>query len=601
MTVARLAAVVLLASGTGCDVVDGSDVPTLADRLVAADDDVGRPDADVGSPAVDPVTPMVDAGDTGTPASTGSCGRGACWWSESGGCGSVGVPTPEMAPVDTPDGDVGPIHLAYSRLWLGQTSPSGKGGVDAWRDFGFDLDGRCTGPTTCPDDPSAGPSCEPATSQLPIDGDGCRDSTFARYQPVVAQAPELGELIGLSESAINCSLHAGRYGYLLRITGYNGLPDDDAVRIDLYSSAGFVQAPLFECPLEGFRDRYPRWLPSTEWYVDRADLTGPIERPGTLPDSKQFSETAYVRDGYLVAFVDDAISLRLAGDNAAYPGWAMRLNKAVLTARIQRGGDDTWSATDGIVAGRILSDDLLASFRQVGVCPDGSLSSIYETVAQYVRDASDLLADGSVAPETACDAMSVTLGFELHQVTPGPAIEVSPVVDCCLPENEGSDSCPVGCGDGVRVGSEVCDTAIAAGQPDACPSRCQAADPCRPQSLVGTGCDARCEETLITAVTDGDGCCPAGADTTDDSDCAPVCGNGVLEGSETCDPPGTCSSVDSCQSDACVQATVTGRAETCSFLCTRTELVTTCMAGDGCCPSACDAGSDSDCPAAMTR
>ena len=46
--------------------------------------------------------------------------------------------------------------------------------------------------------------------------------------------------------------------------------------------------------------------------------------------------------------------------------------------------------------------------------------------------------------------------------------------------------------------------------------------------------DVSYSETLNGSV-DGDGCCAPGCNATNDSDCTPICGNGVVEAGETCD------------------------------------------------------------------
>jgi hypothetical protein len=48
-------------------------------------------------------------------------------------------------------------------------------------------------------------------------------------------------------------------------------------------------------------------------------------------------------------------------------------------------------------------------------------------------------------------------------------------------------------------------------------------------------CTAKCVFPAITQPHNGDLCCPAGANANNDSDCAPVCGNSVKEGTEQCD------------------------------------------------------------------
>lgn len=83
------------------------------------------------------------------------------------------------------------------------------------------------------------------------------------------------------------------------------------------------------------------------------------------------------------------------------------------------------------------------------------------------------------------------------------------------------------------------------------------------------------------------------ADTGPDVSEQPLCGNGVIDDGETCDPPGSCPT--SCDSGhACARGTLTGSAATCDARCTY-EPVAVCVDGDGCCPAGCNATNDSDC------
>jgi hypothetical protein len=81
---------------------------------------------------------------------------------------------------------------------------------------------------------------------------------------------------------------------------------------------------------------------------------------------------------------------------------------------------------------------------------------------------------------------------------------------------------------------------------DPCPKTCADdgdADPCTKDEPMGTQCNVMCVSTRITEAKNGDGCCPRGADMRTDTDCKPVCGNGVVESQEDCDegmPSDTC-------------------------------------------------------------
>ena len=161
--------------------------------------------------------------------------------------------------------------------------------------------------------------------------------------------------------------------------------------------------------------------------------------------------------------------------------------------------------------------------------------------------------------------------------------------DGCCPSgcNHNSDSdCSASCGNGVVEAGEKCD--------GNCPTSCNDNVACTNDSLIGSAssCSAECLHQAISSCTNGDGCCAAGCNSTNDNDCAPQCGNGVVETGEKCD--GTCPA--SCSdSVACTQDTLTGSAALCTAACTHVAIAA-CVAGDGCCPSGCDANHDSDCP-----
>src|SRR5262249_37681100 len=137
--------------------------------------------------------------------------------------------------------------------------------------------------------------------------------------------------------------------------------------------------------------------------------------------------------------------------------------------------------------------------------------------------------------------------------------------------------CQFTCGNGVvdtSVG-ETCDKNIAAGMAGACPTTCDDGMACTTDVLSGTDCQAMCINTAITLPTNGDGCCPTGANSTNDTDCSPTCGNGVVESGETCDTgitsgtgacPTTCDDGVACTTDTLMSA------GTCQAACMHTTI-----------------------------
>lgn len=178
---------------------------------------------------------------------------------------------------------------------------------------------------------------------------------------------------------------------------------------------------------------------------------------------------------------------------------------------------------------------------------------------------------------------------------------------CCPPGQDANtdDDCTSICGNSAVEGGETCDTAIPAGMPGSCPQLADCVDgaACTTDELDFPGtCSAACRNDDIVTPMNGDGCCPPGADLSNDNDCA-MCGDGlVTPGTETCDTaipigmPGACPEAADCPDmDVCTTDVLTGDM-TCQALCTNTPITDPDdMVSDGCCPPMGNANNDIDC------
>lgn len=140
------------------------------------------------------------------------------------------------------------------------------------------------------------------------------------------------------------------------------------------------------------------------------------------------------------------------------------------------------------------------------------------------------------------------------------------------------------CGNGLLDPGEACDFD--------CPIACESENKCLVGRLEGSAdeCSAACKFDRVTVCASGDGCCPDGCTSADDTDCSPTCGNGIVEALETCD--GDCPSCD--DGDACTVDTRTGSADQCSLACMH-EPARASRTNDGCCPMGATAATDVDC------
>jgi len=156
------------------------------------------------------------------------------------------------------------------------------------------------------------------------------------------------------------------------------------------------------------------------------------------------------------------------------------------------------------------------------------------------------------------------------------------------------------CGDGLITGDEKCDLGIEASSAGACPTQCQPLAACAPRALNGTGCQAECV-LLALVCKGGDGCCPGACTGSNDSDCSPSCGDGIVQhDTETCEPgsnqPCKHSDAECSDGNACTSDKLVGSAQNCNAACVNTP-ITAAQPGDGCCPPGATANTDSDCSA----
>lgn len=360
--------------------------------------------------------------------------NGIGWWSknDSRGCFSAGVPTNADRPAPKDGKDIGPIMLAVASMRFGSVNEQGVVDQNAWQDIGFDIDGVCTASETCPsEDPP--PSCKAGASALPKDGNYCRDNTFGKLEYSSALVPQISKTYGLSDDAFNCSLCVGDYTFLIRVTGYNGEANDDNVRIDLYPSPGLEKVLPWDCSQPTWVNQ-PCFTPDMPWTVLEDTL---VEKRGgpDLPDSKIFDSTAYVRESYVVVHLPEDVLFWFPGYKSLVVAYPLRIQKGIVVGKLQKGADNVWSISDGVIAGRAKSQDLLNGFRLIGFC-DTNDKANYDLMTTFISDNLDVRADGTYDSNAPCDALSLGIAFSARQAKAGKLETVAPLQECIKPTKD---------------------------------------------------------------------------------------------------------------------------------------------------------------------
>lgn len=310
------------------------------------------------------------------------------------GCAHATYPDPPAGASDGPD--LPPIVLAARTLELGEALPTPPG---------YDLDGVCT----CFAD--AGPTC--TSKNQHCDAPGGIDSASARFFNLVQFATGAENF---SSAALSAKIEAGTFSLIVRVTKYDGKPDDPRVLVAIYPSPG---APV-----------PPAWDGHDAWTIQGTSVSNDD------PDQPVYkSDGAYVSNGVLVAALP-SIEMTLG---SAEDAMTLHLTGGVLTGRLDERAAG-WTLTDGIIAARWRIEDVfrgLSTYRDNNgkpICTDATLA--YANAKATLCNGLDVLADPSGAKTLPCDALSIGLGFTANEAIIG-SVDPPPMpLPGCPPETD---------------------------------------------------------------------------------------------------------------------------------------------------------------------
>jgi hypothetical protein len=388
------------------------------------------------------------AGSSAHSGSNGDAGPAENWWAHTtaDGCLSAGVPKASDRPSASGGTSLPPIQLATSRMRFGSADDDKPltGNPAAWQEIGFDIDESCTASETCTADgePIVEHACKNSLL-IPFDGKQCRDNQIGNLFPVAALSPIVGPLFGVTEPNWNCALHRGELTLFLKVSDYDGQPNDSSVRVDLYTSTGLQALPNWTCTSGPEGSVAPDWFNQAPWLhiehwkiAQRSIALNAQNPPPELPDSKYADVAGFVRDGWLFAQFPAATELWLNGERGHVPGFRLQLHRAVMVGKLGKAQNGTWTLTQGTFGAVVLPSEILGSFREIAFCEN--MCDAYDSVVQYLNTHQDALSGTSEKlPDTPCNALSIGIAFEARQATATAADveEVDPPVDCPPPKH----------------------------------------------------------------------------------------------------------------------------------------------------------------------
>ncbi len=314
------------------------------------------------------------------------CSSSATTAPTTGDQGVGGPPAKPSAPATTSSDFK---TFAVSELYFGDTDRSGSPNSNAWKTYGYNLDGKAT--TDKSTDVCTLESGASKTTQT--DGDQGRDNSFGKnIVPIITSVA--GSDFG---KKVTDSIKEGSFTVLLDIKGLTGEKQTNiGLSGQLFAGGNFDQAK---------KGAKPTFTTADDWPLQPELLNGATAESG----SKIQLTDAYIVNGTFVAQASKiTLSLSISGQNLS-----ITINKAVITMDVS--GSE---AKNGTIAGVINTEELINGLKSVAGRISTSLckGDAFENIAQQLRQASDINSDGTNTSGAKCTGISVGLGFNAKQI-----------------------------------------------------------------------------------------------------------------------------------------------------------------------------------------
>ena len=307
---------------------------------------------------------------TATPAGTSSLGR------------------PPQKPADAPTPSKSEHNYAVKTLLLGDTDRNLTASTTAWKKFGFNIDGKVsTKDSTDVCTPAKG-----AGKDAQVDGDNGIDNAFgSRIVPIIQTFQH--EIT----KTISDTIAKGSFTIMIDTVGLT----DDAKQTNtgltgqLYAGAKFKGTPMFAIG--------ESWPVSPSLLADGKTLVG---------GSKVKFGDAFVVNGAWVNGAASDVTLSLGFGDVS-----LDLTVHQSTIVFEHAGS---TAANGTIAGVLDTEQFIAGLRKVvsrfstSFCTGDGFNSI----AQQIRQASDILSNGTNAAGSDCNGISIGVGFTAAEIAP---------------------------------------------------------------------------------------------------------------------------------------------------------------------------------------
>jgi hypothetical protein len=294
-------------------------------------------------------------------------------------------------------------NFAFRRYYLGDTDRAGLSSGSAWQGFGANIDGKVTSATST----DVCTLTAGASKSTQDDGAGGIDNSWGEnIMPIFLT------ILGSSfTTSYDNAVDQGSFTTMIDVTGLT----DGGAQSGSTPGWGFAGATLGHPPTWTVADDWPVY---PDWLNDGGLAAGSkIAFPGASIDGGFWSSGTPTDLPFELGFGSLGVELVIHHATVSF-------THATPT-----------TAATGTVSGILDTQELLTALGDaVGWLSQSFCGAAFESIAQQITQAQDIVHDGTNAAGTPCDAISIGLGFD--------GIQIGPVQTVAAPEGQLPNICP---------------------------------------------------------------------------------------------------------------------------------------------------------------
>jgi hypothetical protein len=315
-------------------------------------------------------------GMVGLVASQQACSSDSSGGTDTGSQAGKQPPAKPDAPASTATEE---MTFAVNTLQLGESDRSGVANKDAWKSYGYNLDGLIS-------TKDSKDVCQRQAGAAPANQEDGTDGVDNAFGKIII--PFLAPFAATPSKTITDSITGGSFTIMMKLKGLT----EDPAQTNTGLSGTILIGSKFSDTAK------PTFSPSDDW---------PYRQ-----DPQVAISDAYISKGTFVNGTGGA-TVKLALDIQG-SSLELSINKAIITFDHSAAND----LTNGTIAGVIGTEELLDGLTKVAgnistqLCGGSTLDSIKQTI----RQASDILKDGTNKAGVPCDGISIGIGFTAKRV-----------------------------------------------------------------------------------------------------------------------------------------------------------------------------------------